>query len=217
MFTRYAVYFVPDGTWGDFGAAWLGWDVRRGAEVDLIAPELCGLVQRPRKYGFHATVRSPFRLAAGCTGEQAAEAARAVCADMRSIPLRSLQLSRIGPFFALTAPGERAALQALADRTVEALDTIRAPLTEAELARRRAARLSVRQEELLARWGYPHVREQFRFHLTLTGPVTSPEEIAPELQRRLAEPMATPLVVDSLSLLGEAEDGRFHQMARFPF
>lgn len=217
MFTRYAVYFVPDGAWGDFGAAWLGWDCRRGTDVELIAPEYAALTERPRKYGFHATIGSPFRLATGCTQEQVAKATRELCAQMRPVPLRSLQLSRIWSFLALTAPDEWAELQGVSDRTIEALDTFRAPLTSAELARRRGNGLTDRQEELLARWGYPHVREQFRFHMTLTGPLKSLGEIEADLRGRLAELMETPLVLDTLSLLGEAEDGRFHEIARFPF
>ncbi len=182
-----------------------------------MAPELAELTERPRKYGFHATVRSPFRLADGSTQEEVAIALEAVCGQFEPVPLQSLKLSRIGPFFALTAPGEWAELQNIADRTVEALDPFRAPLTEAELARRRAGTLSDRQEELLARWGYPYVKEQFRFHLSVTGPTKSSAEVEPELREWLDEPMKEPLLVDSLSLMGEAEDGQFHQIARFAF
>ena len=217
MFRRYAVYFVPDGAWGDFGAAWLGWDNRRGTEVDLIAPEHAAQTARPRKYGFHATIRSPFRPAEGCTQDQIADTVEAVCAQMRPIPLRSLQLSRIWSFLALTAPDEWAELQSLSDRTLEALDGFRAPLSREELARRRVGGLTDRQEELLSRWGYPHVREQFRFHLTLTGPLGSSEHVERNLREGLAGLMETPLAVDSLSLLGEAEDGRFQQIARLQF
>ena len=41
--------------------------------------------------------------------------------------------------------------------------------------RRRALGLAPRQEDLLSRWGYPYVLDAFRFHLTLTGPLPSPE------------------------------------------
>lgn len=217
MFERYAVYFVPDGAWGDFGASWLGWDCRTGQEVDLVAPEYAALTERPRRYGFHATIRSPFRLADGCKQAQVEEALEALCADLRPVPLKSLQLSRIWSFLALTAPDEWAELQGISDRAVDTVEPLRAPLTAAELARRRADGLTERQEELLLRFGYPHVREQFRFHLTLTGPLASRDAIEAELRSRVEKPMASPLVVDSLSLLGEAQDGRFHQIVRFPF
>ena len=42
----------------------------------------------------------------------------------------------------------------------------------AELARRRAGGLTPRQDELLQRWGYPFVLEEFRFHMSLTGPLS---------------------------------------------
>ena len=39
---------------------------------------------------------------------------------------------------------------------------------DAELARRNPDRLPPKQRVLLSRWGYPHVMEAFRFHMTLT-------------------------------------------------
>jgi hypothetical protein len=47
---------------------------------------------------------------------------------------------------------------------VSELDCFRAPLSEGEEQRRLAAGLSARQRELLNRWGYPYVFDQFRFH-----------------------------------------------------
>ena len=69
---------------------------------------------------------------------------------------------------------------------------------------------------MLLRWGYPYLFDAFRFHLTLTGPVEDGEALQPELEAALAPIMAEPMVFDSLSLLGEAGDGRFHQIARVP-
>ena len=60
-------------------------------------------------------------------------------------------------------------LQDLADRCVVEFDEFRRPAGDAELARRRGAGLTPRQDELLLRWGYPYVLEQWRFHLTLTA------------------------------------------------
>src|SRR3546814_6742151 len=52
----------------------------------------------------------------------------------------------------------------------------RAPPSETELARRRAAGLSARQEANLQAWGYPYVMEDFRLHFTLTGRITDPAQ-----------------------------------------
>ena len=66
-FTRYAIYYLPPaGALADFGARWLGWDVRRGAAaVQLDLPGLRDATEAPRKYGFHGTLKPPFRLAEG--------------------------------------------------------------------------------------------------------------------------------------------------------
>lgn len=212
MFSRYAVYFVPDGPWGDFGADWLGWDNRSGSERKSPQPVL---TERPRKYGFHATVKPPFRLATGVSPEQLSTALETLCAELDAIALSSLQLSRIGHFFALTAPDEAECLRGLASRVVAELDGFRAPLTAEDLARRRASRLTERQDALLEQWGYPYVMEEFRFHLTLTGPVKGRDAAPPGLDAALAPLAGTPLRLGSLSLLGEQGDGRFVEVARF--
>ena len=58
--------------------------------------------------------------------------------------------------------------EALADAAVTGLDAHRAPAAPEELARRRAAKLTARQEAHLLDWGYPYVLEEWRFHVTLT-------------------------------------------------
>jgi hypothetical protein len=63
----------------------------------------------------------------------------------------------------------------LAQDAVADFDKFRAPLTEAERSRRFAGRLTARQIANLDKWGYPHVFEDFRFHMTLTGALAQPE------------------------------------------
>src|SRR5262249_29770313 len=63
------------------------------------------------------------------------------------------------------------ALDRLAAYGVMAFDRFRRPLTSHERGQRLGAGLSQRQIENLNRWGYPYVFEDFRFHLTLTGPI----------------------------------------------
>ncbi|MEO9630620.1 MAG: phosphonate metabolism protein, partial [Sulfitobacter sp.] len=40
-FDRYAIYYTPQGSLAEAGAAWLGWDVARGQAV--AHPEVAGL------------------------------------------------------------------------------------------------------------------------------------------------------------------------------
>ena len=132
------------------------------------------------------------------------------------VTLQALEVARLGRFLALVPTGDVAALNALAAAAVTGLDSYRAPLNAEELARRRQARLSPRQEELLAQWGYPYVMDQFRFHMTLTSKLPKAEAIALEevLRAHIAPLLPTPFQIDSLSLVGEDAEGRFHEVTR---
>ncbi|MEO0389721.1 MAG: DUF1045 domain-containing protein [Pseudomonadota bacterium] len=214
-YARYAIYYTPPaGTpLAEFGAAWLGWDSASGSEVphpQLPGFDVAKLTQTPRKYGFHGTVKPPFRLAPGTTADGLAEATAKLCRSLAPVTLDSLTLTQLGRFLALTPTGNANALAALAARTVQELDSFRAAPTEAELAKRRAARLNPAQEAHLTRWGYPYVMDQFRFHLTLTGRLDNPAPVAEALRPLI--PRLEPYVIASLTLLGEAPDGRFHAL-----
>ncbi|WP_331294670.1 DUF1045 domain-containing protein, partial [Methylobacterium radiotolerans] len=95
----------------------------------------------------------------------------------------------------------------------------RAPLTEAERAKRRPERLDPRGRALLARWGYPYVFEAFRFHMTLTDAL--PEAERAPWHRRLSAAYAAagpePLRIDAVSLLTQDGSGPFRLLARLPF
>ena len=101
---------------------------------------------------------------------------------------------------------------------VARFDPFRAPPDAVELDRRRAQRLTTRQEAMLQRWGYPYVMEEFRFHMTLTGPLPPAELAAVEaaLAPILAPLLPAPFPIDALTLQGEDREGRFHQIARVP-
>ncbi|WP_372893496.1 DUF1045 domain-containing protein, partial [Rhodosalinus sp.] len=178
--TRYAVYALPEGALGAAGAAWLGWDARAGRAV--AQPEVPGLPRpvaeltgRPGRYGFHATMKPPFRLTEGRTEAELCAAFDAFCARAWPAQAEGLAVAAVGPFLALRPEGETGELDRLAAAAVEVLDAFRAPPDAAELARRRKPGLSHRQDALLRRWGYPYVMEEFRFHVTLTGPLDDAE------------------------------------------
>ena len=221
-YRRYAIYAAPEGALCDAGSHWLGWDAARGAalpqpEVDGLPGPLAAITEAPRKYGFHGTIKPPFRLAAGATPEDLAWATEALCLRLSPVVLTGLRLERIGGFLALVPEADTEALFDLAARVVEALDAFRAPPTADEIARRSPGRLTPRQRDYLDRWGYPYVMDEYRFHMTLTGdlPPDDADTVARVLARWIAPHLPRPCIVDNLCLFGEAEDGRFHLLHRY--
>ncbi|HMN88199.1 MAG TPA: DUF1045 domain-containing protein, partial [Bauldia sp.] len=96
---------------------------------------------------------------------------------------------------------------ALAADIVRAFDPFRAPPTPEEIERRHPERLPPRQRENLARWGYPYVFEDFRFHMTLTGAVPRERQDSVEavLAARFAPFLGRPLAIDAVSLFVERD------------
>lgn len=221
MSGRYAVYVVPraERGLGRFGAGWLGWDADAGGEVAAPAPEGLPLareaiVARPRRYGFHATLKAPFRLAEGCAPAALAAALGRIAAGHRRFIL-PLGLEALGPFLALTPRAPSPPLEALAADCVTGLDGFRAPPEPEELARRRAGGLSAEEEAMLERWGYPYALGTFRFHMTLSGPLPEADRAATaRVLGRVLSGVPTDLEIAEVCLCGEGGDGRFRVLER---
>ena len=86
-----------------------------------------------------------------------------------------LQLESItagyGAFIALCPAQKQPAIAELESACVHAFHAFRAPMTATERERRLKSPLTPRQIELMDRWGYPYVLDQYRLHMTLTGPI----------------------------------------------
>ena len=185
-FPRYAIYYAPDldSDLHRFGAALLGYDAGSGdtlpfsADVLAQAPDWAALTDDPRKYGFHGTLKAPFPLAAGHTEADLVAACEKFAATPRAIPAIVPLVRAISGFIAVVPAEPSTDLGALAQDCVEAFDRFRAPMTPEDRARRRPEALTARQVEQLDRFGYPYVRDDFRFHMTLTGRL-SPEPLRP--------------------------------------
>jgi putative phosphonate metabolism protein len=215
---RFAIYYAPrDGAFADAAAAWLGWDLARGCAV--AQPDVAGLADLtadPRKYGFHGTIKPPFRLAEGASPDDLAAGIADLVQTLPKVQMPGLQLVLLEGFLAIV-PGNDPALHDLAAKVVQVLERFRAPLTQAEIARRRPDSLTPRQRELLAVYGYPYVMEEFQFHLTLSGRLGAAE--APSLkaaaETHFAGLIPQPFRVEDLCLCGEDEAGRFHLLHRY--
>lgn len=223
-FVRYALYYLPpEGEdWARFATRWLGWDCVAGRAMDRPAIDdlprpLEEITAAPRRYGLHATVRPPFRLAFGQSQAQLEDACAALCARLAPVQLDGLELAELGRFLALKPTGDQTALNALADTCVRGLDRFRAPLPPEDRARR-AAGLRPDLVRNLNRWGYAHVMEAFRFHITLTGPLKSKEREATRtvLARHLTPLLPHPFILGELALVGEDAKGLFRSLRLFP-
>ena len=207
---RVAVFFTPPAGHPLVNAAanWLGRDAftgesrDRGPVSDFAPAELDALTAEPRRYGFHATLKPPFRIAEGLGLADVEAAAAAFGRASPPVVIPALELTRIGPFFALTIDGDPSAVDALAGQAVRVFEPLRAPLEAAEIARRRPQGLTERQRAYLDAWGYPYVFEDFRFHMTLTGPVPADRQAAVDavLRDRFAAFIGKPLAVGAIAL-----------------
>jgi len=183
---RYAIYFVPsaDSALYRFGSSVLGYDCYTGetipypAELACQAPSWARMVEEPRRYGFHATLKAPFSVLPACTQAQLIDAFESFAISERQTPTIVPVIELLGDFAAVLPRDSESAIDALAARCTTVFDVFRVPLSAHERARRMAAGLSPTQIENLDRWGYPYTFSDFRFHMTLTS------RIAPEAQAR---------------------------------
>lgn len=232
MSRRYALYWAPSpgsALWRT-GCGILGRDAATGEE--LSQPGLPGVdphrfrdvTQSPRLYGLHATLKAPFRLAPDTSQAQLRGTLKAFAAQRHPFQLPGMALTPVGRFLALAPQASSTALDVLARDCVEAFDHFRAPLNAIELEKRLSSGLSDRQRELLSRWGYPYVLEEYRFHMTLTGNIQDAHErqllrqgLASLLDESARDELAAVMVTE-LCLFEQSGQGQpFKITGRYPF
>jgi putative phosphonate metabolism protein len=210
--SRYAIYFVPpaDSAIYRFGSSVLGYDCYTGERVAHPGEVVCGaaswdrMVEEPRRYGFHATLKAPFYLSSTCTQAQLIDALRGFASSGLPVPAIVPVIGLLDNFAAVVPQDHERALDELAARCTTVFDPFRAPLSQQERARRMAAGLSQSQIENLERWGYPYTFSDFRFHMTLTGQLAADAQAGTLaiLRRSFGRLCGCEmLLVDSLTLL----------------
>jgi putative phosphonate metabolism protein len=224
---RFALYYAPprDSAWWRKGCAWLGRDPESG---DALAPPslpglerpLAALTVAPRRYGWHATLVAPFRLAPEVTPDALLDAAWTWAAARRPFAV-PVEVATIGRFVAVRpadADGN-AALRELAADALRTLALLREQPGAADLTRRLEAPLTARQRELLKQWGYPYVFDEFRFHMTLSDSLDDARErdlLVNAWNTQMQPPGALP--VDGAAIYVEPEPGApFVLWRRLPF
>lgn len=216
---RYAIYFSPrPGTaLHERGSRWLGRDAVDGRALappiwngDPLGESWEAATESPRRYGFHATLKPPFRLAEGVTCERLLTAVATFAGRLRSFVAPPLQVSRLGRFLALTLSESSPEFSQLAADCVSEFDALRAPATQAEIRSRLHGSMTETERAHLHRWGYPYVFDTWRFHMSLTGSL--PGEMLDPFARHLAAEFAgvcgEPVPVDSISVFHEPAPGQ---------
>jgi putative phosphonate metabolism protein len=220
---RFAIYFTPPpgSALARFGAAVLGYDCDTGVEV--AQPALPGIVDmasatsEPRRYGFHATLTAPFHLDSDKTEAGLLAALESFAATRTPVSLGRLVIGLIGGFIVLK-PSTSDVIPFAAD-CVTAFHPFRAPPTAADRERRIAAGLTAKQVAHLDRWGYPYVFDEFRFHMTLAGPLPAArrELWCAALDNLFAGQADGPALIDAVSLARQDDRGaRFRVVRREP-
>lgn len=216
---RYAIYHAPapGSPLEAFGARWLGGNGTAAWSIPgFTESRLAEIVEPARHYGFHATLKPPFVLAADRTEDDLDRALLRFAAGQQRFTAPPLALAALGGFLALVPSAPCPAMAALAESCVRDLDAFRAPPSEAELAQRRQAGLTPLQDELLLRWGYPYVMAEFRFHMTLSGRLefAERERLRLGLAPLVAPICATPLSVDDVVLFVQPDRASPFRIAR---
>lgn len=222
-FQRYAVYYAPrPGAMADLAGHWLGRDVESGAtlaqaDVSALPVPLKVLTAVARRYGFHGTIRAPFRAGPDVAVDDITDCVAGLAGRHAPVRCDGLQLENLQGFLALTPRGCEAALMELGAIVVEATNTLRQQLSAEDLVRRRPESLTTRQRILLELWGYPFVMEEFRFHLTLTDRLAAEhlQAVMAAAITRFTPVLDQPFAIEDLCLFGEDAGGQFHLIHRY--
>jgi len=225
---RYALYLAPppESDLWRFGCDVIGRDALAGAHRDGFALEgyspgaWRSMTSEPRRYGFHATIKAPFRLRldldlADLTESLAEFATKFEPFDAGELRVGSVATADGGAFVALTPHGGLKSLREFEGSAVRDLDRLRA-FRDGD--RRDAPRLSPRQAYYLDAWGYPYVLDEFRPHFTLTNAIADVKRVVRLLEWEFKLRVSShTLRIDALTLFGESEPGgEFRILRRFP-
>lgn len=214
---RYALYFTPppSDALAKIASNWLGRNafsnekIRRPHSSLMDEASLHRLTLDPRRYGFHATLKAPFRLNSSFQEADLVNALIEFTNKKDAFTVPRLKIHQLGRFFALVPSHKNNELDNFANEVVKFFDPFRADLSEEDIARRRPETLTDKQREYLKDWGYPYVFDEFRFHMTLTGPV---EEAQQDKVRRILDDFFAPVLsetveISNLALFVERESG----------
>lgn len=206
---RVALYYapLPNDPLTPLSATWFGRDPITNAPIPQPAIDnISEITTEPRNYGFHATLKPPMRLVKNTNRNDFQRAVETIAAKIAPFELPPLAVTDLRGFLALRETNPCPPLQALADSCVEQLDPFREPPSDEELIRRRKANLSLEQDAMLTRWGYPYVFGTWFFHMTLTRRLSDTEKstILPAAEDWFAPALAIPRRVEDICIFTQS-------------
>jgi hypothetical protein len=224
---RYAIYYTPQpGTaLAAFGRSWFGRandgaTLQAFSDAGLAGTSFAKLAVAPGRYtGLHALFRAPFAPRDGIGLDAIRTRLVNFAARRKPVETGPLTLSRSGRFLVLRPVEARPALEWLAAQCVAAFEDFAAPPGDTERGEYANPNLSDYQRLLLESFGDPYVLSEYRFSITLTGPLDAAhlERVAQALWPVLEEICASGVTVDGLSLFGDGGGrspmrliGRYH-------
>ncbi len=211
---RYAIYFTPQpgSALACFGRSWFG-RANDGATLDAFSTSghaASGFARRQagagRFGGLHAVFREPFALRDGMTPD-ALKARLATFAEHRKpVTTGPLTLVQNGRCLELRPIAPTPTVDWLANQCVSAFENF--AVVPAEHDQELYRHLSPHQRLLLLSFGQSRVMSEFRFSITLAGPLDATRllRVSQALQPVLADICAEGIAVDGLSLIGDAGD-----------
>jgi hypothetical protein len=224
---RFALYYAPqsDSLLSQAATAWLGRDQcklnrTRISPAHLDPQRFVELTKQPYHYGFHGTLKPPFRLSDDSTEQQLTEELQVFCTQRYPFRLPAMEVAWIGSFLCLRPAEPSPEMHLLARELVIQFDRFRAPLSAGELAKRRAQWLTKKQDNLLLQYGYPYLMDEFRFHLTLTSFIDSTDErirVEKEARRHFSRQLLNDIRVEGIALFTERDGNPMTQQNFFHF
>jgi len=210
-FARYAIYYIPrPGTaLAAFGRSWFG-RANDGATLQafstmgLPSSGFAKILSMPGRYtGLHAIFRAPFALRDGVGLEDLKARLVTFAARRKAVETGPLTLARCGRYLVLRPIEPMPAFDWLAAQCVNAFEDFAADPNDEDSDDHR--HLSPYQRLLLKSFGHPHVMSEYRFSITLTGPLDTShlERVAQALWPVIDDICAEGVTVDGLSLFGD--------------
>ena len=231
-YKRVAIYFLPkkNSSLENFGKNLLGRDINKKKKISLTRrqkyfinrgftyfDELKDYCEQPAKYGFHATLKAPFRLKRNVKTKNFYDVISHIAAQHSRFKIKGLKIVYSKKFTFITSRKPNKLLINLENDLVKHLDTFRAELNKTEIKKRIPDSLTFKQNKYLKEWGYPFVFDQFKFHMTLmnqnNNKLSNKQKL--ELEKLIYKISNNVIEFNEISLLGENKNGYFEEIKRF--